>query len=89
MLRSRDFAQVRNLAIFVIKISPHLLNEFIFNSRVNLDWTKCKMVSNLGSFDGIVNLNSRLDFYLDCRFGSLLIPAFASVFCFLDTRVIF
>lgn len=85
MLQSRNFAQVRNLAIFIIKISPHLLNELIFNSRVNIDWTKCKMVSNLGSFDGIDNLNSRLDLYLDCRFGSLLIPAFASIFGFLNT----
>jgi hypothetical protein len=76
---------VRNLAIFIIKISAHLLNELIFNSRVNLDWTKCKMVSNLGSFDGIVNLNSRLDFYLDCRFGSLLISVSARIFCFLNT----
>jgi hypothetical protein len=73
---------VRNLAIFIIKISPHLLNELIFNSRVNLDWTKSKMVSNLRSFNGIANLNSRLNFYHDCRFGSLLIPALARIFCF-------
>jgi hypothetical protein len=67
MLAFRDFAQMVNQAIFIGEVTLQLLNEIIFNSRVYLDRTEYKMVSNLGSLDATFNLNFRLDFYLDCR----------------------